>query len=168
LLFIYDRKGNQTIEATRKVSIQDQNIIAIDTNSLLLAQTKSIMKTIINSTHAPNPIGPYNHSVLAGNTLYISGQIGFNQATGQLVTDNIEDETHQVMNNLKHILTEAGMTFENIAKCSVFVADMEMYGRINAVYASYFNDDTAPARELVQVANLPRYVNVEISAIAVK
>jgi 2-iminobutanoate/2-iminopropanoate deaminase len=126
------------------------------------------MKTIINSPFAPAPIGPYNHSVMSGNTLYVSGQIGFDQSKGVLVTDNIEDETHQVMKNLSYILTEAGMTFENIAKCSVFVADMEMYSRINAVYASYFNDDTAPARELVQVANLPRYVNVEISCIAVK
>ncbi len=126
------------------------------------------MKTIINSPFAPTPIGPYNHSVLVGNTLYMSGQIAFDQATGQLILDNIEDETHQVMKNIQHILTEAGLTFENIVKCSVFVSDMEMYSRINAVYASYFNDDTAPARELVQVANLPRYVNVEISCIAVK
>lgn len=126
------------------------------------------MKTIINSPHAPNPIGPYNHSVLAGNTLYMSGQIAFDQSTGQLVLSSIEDETHQVMKNIQHILTEAGMTFENVVKCSVFVSDMEMYSRINAIYASYFNDDTAPARELVQVANLPRYVNVEISCIAVK
>jgi 2-iminobutanoate/2-iminopropanoate deaminase len=126
------------------------------------------MKTIINSALAPSPIGPYNHSVLAGNTLYVSGQIAFDQASGTLITDNIENETHQVMKNLSHILTEANMSFENVAKCSVFVADMEMYSRINAVYATYFNDDTAPARELVQVANLPRYVNVEISCIAVK
>ena len=126
------------------------------------------MKTIINSPNAPSPIGPYNHSVLAGNTLYVSGQIAFDQSSGQLILATIEDETHQVMKNLNHILTEAGMTFENIVKCSVFVSDMEMYSRINAVYASYFDDDTAPARELVQVANLPRYVNVEISCIAVK
>ncbi|MCZ2102094.1 MAG: RidA family protein [Chitinophagales bacterium] len=91
-----------------------------------------------------------------------------NQATGQLVLDNIEDETHQVMKNMGHILNAAGMTFENIVKCSIFVSDMENYSRINTVYASYFNEATAPARELVQVANLPRYVNVEISCIAVK
>jgi 2-iminobutanoate/2-iminopropanoate deaminase len=126
------------------------------------------MKTIINSPLAPNPIGPYNHSVLAGNTLYISGQIAFDQATGSLIMDTIEAETHQVMKNINHILTAAGLTFENVVKCSVFVSDMEMYSRINAVYAAYFNDETAPARELVQVANLPRYVNVEISCIAVK
>jgi 2-iminobutanoate/2-iminopropanoate deaminase len=126
------------------------------------------MKTIINSAQAPAPVGPYNQSVLVGNTLYLSGQIAINQAEGKLMTDNIEDETHQVMKNLSYVLTEAGMNFENVVKCSVFVKDMEMYGRINAVYASYFNEDTAPARELVQVANLPKYVNVEISCIAVK
>jgi 2-iminobutanoate/2-iminopropanoate deaminase len=126
------------------------------------------MKTIINSAQAPAPVGPYNQSVLVGNTLYLSGQIAINQAEGKLMTDNIEDETHQVMKNLSYVLSEAGMNFENVVKCSVFVKDMEMYGRINAVYASYFNEDTAPARELVQVANLPKYVNVEVSCIAVK
>ena len=125
------------------------------------------MKTIINSSNAPAPVGPYNQSVLVGNTLYLSGQIAINQAEGKLMTDTIEEETHQVMKNLSYDLAEAGMTFENVVKCSVFVKDMEMYGRINAVYASYFNEDTAPARELVQVANLPKYVNVEISCIAV-
>ena len=126
------------------------------------------MKTIINSAEAPAPVGPYNHSVLVGNTLYVSGQIAINQAEGKLVIDNIEDETHQVMKNMGYILEAAGMTYENVVKCSIFVSDMELYGRINAVYASYFNDDTAPARELVQVANLPKYVNVEVSCIAVK
>lgn len=126
------------------------------------------MKQIINSDKAPSPVGPYNQSVLAGNTLYISGQIAIDQSTGKLILDNIEDETHQVMKNLNYVLAAAGMTFENVVKCSVFVKDMEMYSRINAVYAQYFNEDTAPARELVQVANLPKYVNVEISCIAVK
>lgn len=126
------------------------------------------MKTIINAPEAPAPVGPYNHSVLVGNTLYVSGQIAINQAEGKLVIDNIEDETHQVMKNMGYILQAAGMTYENVVKCSVFVSDMELYGRINTVYASYFNDDTAPARELVQVANLPKYVNVEVSCIAVK
>ena len=126
------------------------------------------MKTIINSPKAPAPVGPYNHSVLAKGTLYMSGQIAINHAEGKLITDTIEAETHQVMKNIGYILDEAGMTYENIVKCSVFVSDMEMYGRINDVYASYFNDDTAPARELVEVANLPKYVNVEISCIAVK
>jgi 2-iminobutanoate/2-iminopropanoate deaminase len=126
------------------------------------------MKTIINSPKAPAPVGPYNHSVLGNGTLYMSGQIAINHAEGKLITDTIEAETHQVMKNIGYILDEAGMTYENIVKCSVFVSDMEMYGRINDVYASYFNDDTAPARELVEVANLPKYVNVEISCIAIK
>lgn len=126
------------------------------------------MKTIINSLSAPSPVGPYNQSVLVGNTLYVSGQIAIDQSTGNMILDNIEDETHQVMKNLGFILQEAGMTYENIVKCSVFVADMEQYGRINSVYATYFNEATAPARELVEVANLPKYVHVEVSCIAVK
>ena len=126
------------------------------------------MKAILNTTKAPSPVGPYNQSVLAGDTLYVSGQIAINQLAGELILSNIEEETHQVMNNLRFILENAGMTFENVVKCSVFVKDMDMYSRINAVYASYFNEDTAPARELVEVANLPKYVNVEVSCIAVK
>ncbi|MCL4110523.1 UNVERIFIED_CONTAM: hypothetical protein GTU68_047772 [Idotea baltica] len=124
------------------------------------------MKKIVNTDKAPAPVGPYNQSVLAGNTLYVSGQIALDPASGELVQDDIETETHQVMKNITAVLKAADMTFENIVKCSVFVADMEMYGRINAVYAEYFNEDTAPARELVEVANLPKYVNVEISVIA--
>ena len=126
-----------------------------------------LMKKIINTTKAPSPVGPYNQSVLANGTLYMSGQIAIDPTTGKLVLENIEDETHQVFKNIKEVLSEAGMTLDNVVKCSVFVADMEMYGRINAVYAQYFDEDTAPARELVEVANLPKYVNVEISCIAV-
>lgn len=125
-------------------------------------------KQIINTPLAPSPVGPYNQSVKAGNTLYLSGQIAIDQSTGQLIQENIEDETHQVMKNIGYVLEAAGMTFENIVKCSVFVSDMNMYSRINAVYATYFNEDTAPARELVEVANLPKFVNVEISCIAVE
>lgn len=126
------------------------------------------MKAIINSNEAPAPVGPYNHSVLVANTLYVSGQIPFDKEKNELVQGSIEDETHMVMKNLGFILEAAGMTFEDVVKCTIFVTDMEMYGRINAVYASYFNDETAPARELVQVVNLPKYVNVEISCIAAK
>lgn len=125
-------------------------------------------KRIINSKKAPSPVGPYNQAVLAGNTLYVSGQIAIDQSTGNLKHDDIESETHQVMKNLSYILDEAGMTFENVVKCSVFVKDMGMYSRINAVYAGYFHDPTAPARELIEVANLPKYVNVEISCIAIR
>jgi len=124
-------------------------------------------KKIINTPLAPSPVGPYNQSVKSGNTLYLSGQIAIDQSTGELVMSTIEDETHQVMRNIGHVLKAADMTFENIVKCSVFVSDMNLYSRINAVYAEYFSEDTAPARELVEVANLPKFVNVEISCIAV-
>ncbi len=126
------------------------------------------MKEIKNTSNAPAPVGPYNQATLANGTLYIAGQIPINPATGDIVNSDIEAETHQVMTNLKNILVNAGMTFEHVVKCSVFVKNMQDYGRINAVYAQYFNDDTAPARELVEVSALPKYVNVEISAIAVQ
>src|SRR6478736_2992339 len=127
------------------------------------------MKTIINSDKAPAPIGPYNQAVLFGNTLYVSGQIPLNPATMELVNDGIESETKQVMENLKAILEEAGMTFENVVKSSIFIMDMNNdFAKINAVYTSYFNEATAPARETVQVACLPKNVNVEISMIAMK
>ncbi len=124
------------------------------------------MKKIFQTDKAPVPVGPYNQAVAHQGTLYISGQIALKPATGELVTGTIEQETRQVMDNLKAILAEAGLTFEDILKCSVFVADMNNYGRINAVYAEYFDEATAPARELVEVTNLPKFVNVEISAIA--
>lgn len=124
------------------------------------------MKKIIQTDQAPAPVGPYNQAIQVGNTLYVSGQIALDPATGNLLTSDIETETHQVMRNLQAILTEAGTTFENVIKCSVFVSDMGNYGRINAIYAKYFDEDTAPARELVEVANLPKYVNVEISVVA--
>ena len=126
------------------------------------------MKKIINTDKAPAPIGPYNQAILSGDTLYTSGQIALNPATGTLVMDSIEAETKQVMENLKAVLEEVDMTFENIVKTSIFISDMENFGRINEVYGSYFNAVTAPARETVQVANLPKYVNVEISVIAIR
>lgn len=126
------------------------------------------MKKIINTPNAPAPIGPYNQAVLSGNTLYISGQIPINPATGELVEGDIQKETKQSMENLKAILTEAGMTFEHVIKSSIFVKDMHQFGQINEVYGSYFDPETAPARETVEVANLPKFVNVEISMIAVK
>lgn len=126
------------------------------------------MKQIITTTKAPAPIGPYNQAVLSGNTLYTSGQIAFNPNTNELVLDNITDETKQVMENMKEVLLAGGMTFENVVKTSIFISDMNNFGAINAVYGSYFNEATAPARETVQVACLPRNVNVEISMIAIK
>lgn len=123
------------------------------------------MKKIINSPNAPAPVGPYNHAVLFNNVLYVSGQIAINPKDGEMVMDSIEAETTMVLENLKAIITTAGLTLEHVLKCSVFVSDMKLYGRINKVYATYFPEETAPARELVEVANLPKYVNVEISAI---
>lgn len=124
------------------------------------------MKKIINTKNAPAPVGPYNQSILFNGILFVSGQIAIKPSTGELIIDTIEDETHQVMKNIQAILSEAGLTFEDVLKCSVFVSDMNNYSRINAVYAQYFNEETAPARELVEVANLPKFVNVEISVIA--
>ena len=126
------------------------------------------MKKIITTSKAPAPIGPYNQAVLSGNMLYTSGQIAINPETNQLEIDDLEHETQLVMENIKAILTEAGMTYENVIKTSIFISDMNNFSRINAVYGRYFNPDTAPARETVEVANLPKFVNVEISAIAVK
>ena len=126
------------------------------------------MKTIINTPHAPAPIGPYNQAVLVGNTLYTSGQIALDPKTMTLVLDDIKTETKQVMENMKAVLEAANMTFENVIKTSIFISDMNNFSQINEVYGSYFNEDTAPARETVEVANLPKFVNVEISMIAVK
>ncbi|WGD34466.1 RidA family protein [Olleya sp. YS] len=126
------------------------------------------MKKIISTTKAPAPIGPYNQAVLSGNTLYTSGQIALHPETGELVLDDIKIETKQVMENMKAVLEAASMTFEHVIKTSIFISDMNNFGLINEVYSQYFNDDTAPARETVEVANLPKFVNVEISMIAVK
>jgi len=126
------------------------------------------MKTIINTSGAPAPIGPYNQAVLSGNTLYISGQVAFNPNTMVLVMDDIKTETKQVMENLNAILREANMTFENVVKTSIFLSDMNNFVAVNEAYGQYFNSETAPARETVQVARLPKDVNVEISMIAVK
>jgi 2-iminobutanoate/2-iminopropanoate deaminase len=126
------------------------------------------MKRIIITPNAPAPIGPYNQAVLAGTTLYTSGQIALNPDTMELVLNDIESETQQVMENLKAVLAAADMTFENVVKTSIFIMDMADFNRINAVYATYFNEATAPARETVQVACLPKNVNIEISMIAVK
>ena len=125
------------------------------------------MKKIIFTEKAPAPIGPYNQAVVTGNTLYTSGQIAINPATGELVLDTIEIETKQVMENMKAVLEAAGMTFENVVKSTIFISNMNDFGSINSVYGSYFNEKTAPARETVQVACLPKNVNVEISMIAV-
>mgnify|MGYP002713244242 FL=1 len=126
------------------------------------------MKKIINTSKAPAPIGPYNQATLIKDTLYISGQIPIDPATGELVEGDIKKETKQSMENLKAILEEAGMTFEHVVKSTIFIKDMHQFAQINEVYGTYFDAETAPARETVEVANLPKFVNVEISMIAVK
>lgn len=124
-------------------------------------------KQIINATTAPAPIGPYNQAVQAGNMLFISGQIALNPESGQMEKDDIIAETHRVMQNLRNILSEAGMDFSDVVKSTIFIMDMGDFGQINEVYGKYFTG-YFPARETVQVAALPKGANVEISMIAVK
>lgn len=124
------------------------------------------MKKIISTSKAPSAIGPYSQAVKVGNMLFTSGQVAIHPETGDLVMDDIKTETHRVMNNLNAVLREAGMSFENTVKSSIFLSDMDDFAQVNEVYASYFSSDY-PARETVQVAKLPKGVNVEISMIAV-
>jgi len=131
-------------------------------------------KTIIKTSRAPAPIGPYSQAVLTGDSLFISGQICIDPATGTLKNKDIQEETHQVMHNLKAILQEAGMDFSNVVKTTIFITDMHQFGAVNEVYGKYFEADLPagqagfPARETVQVSALPKFVNVEISMVAVK
>ncbi len=124
------------------------------------------MKKIIKTENAPKPIGPYNQAVIAGNYMFISGQIALNPKNGELITGEIKKETTQVMENLKAILSEASLTFENVVKTTIFLSDMNDFSSVNEIYGSYLNNSTAPARETVQVSRLPVGVNVEISMIA--
>lgn len=124
------------------------------------------MKQIIKTTNAPAPIGPYSQAVQAGNFLFVSGQVAINPENGELNIGNIEEETHQVMRNLKAVLLEAGLTFDHVVKSTIFLSDMGTFGQVNEVYGQYFTADF-PARETVQVSVLPKNVNVEISVIAV-
>jgi 2-iminobutanoate/2-iminopropanoate deaminase len=124
-------------------------------------------RIIIRTEDAPAPIGPYNQAVLANDTLYISGQICIDPATGNLHNDSLQDEAHQCMRNLKAVLAAAGMDFGHVVKTTIFLTDMHRFGEVNEVYGQYFSDDP-PARETVQVAALPKFVNVEISMVAVK
>jgi len=129
-------------------------------------------KKVINTADAPAPIGPYNQSILTGNTLYISGQVCIDPQTGQLLNGSIQEETHRVMQNLQAILKEAGMGFNDVVKTTIFITDMKRFADVNEVYEKYFtssaNNVIFPARETVQVSALPKFVNVEISMIAVK
>ncbi|MBN8876571.1 MAG: RidA family protein [Sphingobacteriales bacterium] len=124
-------------------------------------------KIIINTPDAPAPIGPYNQAIMTGDTLYLSGQVCINPATGELDNKDVQAETHRSMQNLKAVLQAAGMSFKNVVKTTIFITDMKKFGEINEVYGKYFEGDY-PARETVQVAALPKFVNVEISMIAVK
>lgn len=124
------------------------------------------MKKIVNTSNAPKPIGPYNQAVISGNLMFMSGQIAFDPSTGELVIGEIQAETKQVMENLKSILDEAGLSFKNVIKTSIFLSDMNNFQQVNEVYGSYFSDEDAPARETVEVSRLPKDVNVEISMIA--
>ncbi|MFD2034389.1 RidA family protein [Belliella marina] len=124
-------------------------------------------KEIIYTPEAPAPIGPYSQAVLAGNTLYISGQIALDPESGELINENITEETHAVMKNLEAVLRQAGFGFVNVVKCSIFIKDMGQFSTINDAYGQYFKTNP-PARETVEVSRLPKDVNVEISCIAVK
>ncbi|MFN5318499.1 MAG: RidA family protein [Bacteroidia bacterium] len=123
------------------------------------------MKTVIHSQNAPAPIGPYSQAVKVGSMLYLSGQIALDPYTGLMLQDSIEQETTQVMANIKAILSAAGIDFSAVVKTSIFLSDMNLFGAVNAVYEQYFKTDF-PARETVQVAGLPKNANVEISVIA--
>ncbi|KIC92200.1 RidA family protein [Flavihumibacter sp. ZG627] len=124
-------------------------------------------KKIINTPHAPAPIGPYSQAVQVGSFLYISGQVAINPVTGNLEATDAAGETEQVMRNLKAVLHEAGMNFSDVVKTTIFLSDMGLFNAVNEVYGRFFDSDF-PARETVAVKGLPRNVNVEISMIAVK
>jgi len=125
-------------------------------------------KRIIHTALAPAPIGPYNQAILVGNTLYTSGQIALDAETMELKMDSISMETNVVMNNLKHVLQAADMSFDDVVKATIYVTDMANFAEINGIYGGFFDENIAPARETVQVAGLPKGVNVEISVIAIK
>ena len=126
------------------------------------------MRKIITTTYAPPPIGPYNQAVLANDTLYLSGQIGLNPLSMEMVEGGVKEEAEQVMENLKAVLEAAEMTFSQVVKTSIFLSDMEDFGKVNEVYATFFNNYSSPARETIAVKTLPKNVKVEISMIAVK
>lgn len=124
------------------------------------------MKKIIETGNAPAPIGPYSQATMANNTLYVSGQIAIDPATGDLKTGSLDEETHMVLANLKAVIEEAGLTLEHVVKCSIFLSDMGLFSEVNEIYGQYFTNNP-PARECVAVKTLPKNVNVEISAIVV-
>ena len=149
----------------RKISLM--RILPVFLLTIFVSSCHPTMKTIVHTPDAPKPIGPYSQAVLVDHTLYVSGNIAIDPATGNLVMDSIEAETHQVMQNIGNILKAVEMDFSNIVKTSIFLSNMNDFARVNEVYGSYFKDHF-PARETVQVSRLPKDVNVEISVIAVK
>ena len=144
------------------VYIFDFHILETEINN-----TINFMKNIIKTTNAPVPIGPYSQAVKIGNTLYSSGQIAINPETGKLEIDSIEIETHQVMKNMAAVLNDANMSFDDVVKTSIFILNMDNFSRINEIYGQYFTSNF-PARETVEVARLPKDVNLEISMVAIK
>lgn len=124
-------------------------------------------KSVVYSDQAPEPIGPYSQAIQSGNLLFVSGQIALQRATGNMVTGTIEEETKQVMENLKAVLSAAGLDFSNVLKTSIFLKDMNNFPVVNQIYGTYFKD-TPPARETVEVSRLPKDANVEISCIAAR
>ena len=132
-----------------------------------ISSNGKIMKTIINTNHAPAPIGPYSQAVMVNGMLYVSGQVPINPTTGEVINGSIQEETKQVMENLKAILEAAGMDFTHVVKTTIFLEDMDNFKHVNEIYGSYFTRDF-PARETVEVSRLPKDVNVEISVIAAK
>jgi 2-iminobutanoate/2-iminopropanoate deaminase len=128
---------------------------------------KIMEKKIINTKKSPAPIGPYNQAILKGNILFISGQIALDAETMKLNNKSINDETHQVMQNLKNILEEANMNFNDVVKSSIFLSDMTLFKEVNEIYGSYLTPGNEPARETIAVKTLPMNVNVEISMIAI-
>ena len=124
------------------------------------------MRRVLNTDKAPSPVGPYNQSVVANQTMYVSGQVAIDPESGEMMQSTIEVETRQVMQNIEAVLKAANLNFDNILMCNVFVTDMNNYAKINSVYAEFFDADTAPARALVEVGRLPKDANIEISVIA--
>jgi len=142
-------------------------LISLHVVGILILQKKDMSKEIIFSKEAPAPIGPYSQAIKAGNTLYVSGQIPLDADTGELINENITEETHAVMKNLEAVLRAAGYEFSDVVKCTIFIKDMVQFGTINEAYGQYFKTNP-PARETVEVSRLPKDANVEISCIAVK
>ena len=130
--------------------------------------SQKIMKEFIKTENAPLPVGPYSQAVLVNNILYVSGQVGINIDNNKLVTESIELETKQVMENIHAVLKEANFNFENIVKSTIFITDMKNFSKVNKVYGSYFKEESAPARETVEVSALPIGARIEISVMAIK